>query len=310
MPLRSSLRRLRAAAIAGTAALLVPAAAQAQQVYLNAPVQLYAGPDMRYPIIATLYPGVDMAVMGCLDGYQWCDVMLPDGQRGWVLAYNLSYPWMGDVLPVPQYGATIGIPLISFIVGDYWGRHYRHQPWYDDYRWRHPPPPPPRVAPMPAPPPWGGWQQPWPPRRERDGAPPPRWEGESAPPPRWERNPNNPPAHGDERWNGAPPRRDFTPPPRPEPGRGTTAPAPAPLPSAGPAPQPPPQPRPEQARPFPPRPERIDAPPPAGGWTPPAPQRQERPAPPQREIALPPRQEREPNRNAPNRPDGDRHGFQ
>ena len=57
MPLRPTLLRLKAAAvltIAGAAALILPAAAEAQQIYINTPVQMYAGPDLDYPIVATL----------------------------------------------------------------------------------------------------------------------------------------------------------------------------------------------------------------------------------------------------------------
>lgn len=151
------------------AALLLPAAVHAQQVYISAPVQLYAGPDIDYPILLTLYPGVGVNVAGCLPGYQWCDVILPDGQRGWVYGGGLSYAWMGDALPIPQYGSFIGIPLITFIIGDYWGHHYRNQPWYNEPRHWHQPqlrPMPPRA--MPYPDNRGGWNQPYPQRQERE----------------------------------------------------------------------------------------------------------------------------------------------
>lgn len=165
MSLRSLLRPL------ALAALLLPAAAQAQQVYISTPVQLYAGPDASYPILFTLFPGMGLEVAGCLPGYQWCDVILPDGQRGWVYGGGLSYSWMGEALPVPQYGASIGIPLITFIIGDYWSHHYRNQPWYNEPRhWRHPPSrpmPPPHVIRPPFPEHRGGWNQPYPPHHER-----------------------------------------------------------------------------------------------------------------------------------------------
>ena len=65
MPLRPTLLRLKAAAvltIAGAAALTLPAAAEAQQIYINTPVQMYAGPDLDYPIVATLHPGLGVEV--------------------------------------------------------------------------------------------------------------------------------------------------------------------------------------------------------------------------------------------------------
>ncbi|MBP8266713.1 MAG: SH3 domain-containing protein, partial [Zoogloea sp.] len=131
MPLRPALHRLsslKTAALAGATALLLPVAAQAQQIYINTPVQLFAGPDTSYPVVAMLYPGLDVRVIGCLPSYEWCDILLSDGMRGWVFGESLSYPWRGNPLPVPQYGTTIGIPLITFSIGEYWGNHYRHQP--------------------------------------------------------------------------------------------------------------------------------------------------------------------------------------
>jgi len=283
--------RLRTAAIA--AAVLLPTTAHAQQVFIEQQAPLFAGPDAGYPVIAELYPGLAVELMGCLAGYRWCDVMLPDGQRGWIYGDSLSYPWMGSVLPIPQYGPTLGIPLITFVIGDYWGRHYRHQPWYGERRWRHAPPPAPRVAPpmpVPAPSPWGGgWQSPYPPHayppherapepprreRERDGG---RERGHE-----WERHrePALPPR--DEAWRGNPPPRHEPPPNR----GGHVAPAPSPQPGTS---QPfPPRPA-DQGRPFPPHQERIEAPRP------------------QREIALPPGRERESGHGGPgNRPEGPR----
>lgn len=303
-------RRCLPAVLAG--ALLLPLGVAAQQVFVNGPVQLYAGPAPGYPAIATLYPGAELSVVGCLADWQWCDVLLPDGLRGWVFAPNLSYAWMGNALPVPQYGPAIGIPLIGFAVGDYWGRHYRHQPWYDDSRWRAPPPPPVRVLP----PPRDGWQAPF----------PPRWEREATPPPRWGRDP---------RWDAPPPRHDMGEAPRPQ--REITLPPRferdpvrpgTPYPQAAPRPD---STSPDGGRPFPPRAApgdgprpQFDAPRPAaqpapgapfGAWGPsaaPRPDRVEPPRPPRDSGPSPaPRPIGEPNRGPGGRPaDGPRPGGQ
>lgn len=165
MPVARLLRPLALAAV------LLPAAAQAQTVLIAEPVQLYAGPAPDYPILMTLAPGMEAHLFGCLPDYQWCDVQLSFGARGWVFAGSLYYPWSGGSVPILQYGPTLGIPLISFFIGDYWGAHYRHQPWYGERnRWRDRPPPvapimhPPRAMPPP-----GGWSQPYPaPRFDHD----------------------------------------------------------------------------------------------------------------------------------------------
>ena len=48
-------------------------------------VNLRAGPGDDYPLVASSAPGQPLEVMGCTSGYGWCDVVLPDGLRGWVL---------------------------------------------------------------------------------------------------------------------------------------------------------------------------------------------------------------------------------
>ena len=153
MPSLSSLRR-PLAVLAGSAALLLPLTAAAQNAIITQPAQLFAGPAPDYPVIAAVYPGLEVSVIGCLADYMWCDVVLQDGLRGWAYGPSLAYGWMGNALPVPDYGPSLGIPLVTFFIGDYWGRHYRHQPWFDEYRWRQLPPPPTALHPAAAPPRW------------------------------------------------------------------------------------------------------------------------------------------------------------
>ncbi len=169
MPSLSSLRR-PLAVLAGSAALLLPLSAAAQNAIITQPAQLFAGPAPDYPVIAAVYPGLEVSVIGCLADYMWCDVVLQDGLRGWAYGPSLAYGWMGNALPVPDYGPSLGIPLVTFFIGDYWGRHYRHQPWFDEYRWRQLPPPPPRFIPPPHH--HDGRQAPYPPRWVQPGMPP------------------------------------------------------------------------------------------------------------------------------------------
>jgi len=273
MPTLSALRR-PLATLAGSAALLLPLAAAAQNAVVTQPAQLFAGPAPDYPVVATVYPGVEVSVVGCLADYLWCDVTLQDGLRGWAYGPSLAaYGWMGNALPVPDYGPSLGIPLVSFFIGDYWGRHYRHQPWFDEYRWRQRPPPPPRFVPPPHP--RDGWQAPYPPRWQQPGMPPrddrrdEHWHGDGqphrdfnrgdrpqiAPPPLPQQPPQQPPQfHQD-------PGRNFNPRPderrndgarqQPVPPRFAPTPAPAPAPVA-----------PQIAPPQPPRLENRFTPPP------------------------------------------------
>lgn len=141
------------ALFAGLASMLAaPAPALAQSpAFTSTTVNLYAGPAGDYPVVAQVPGGVSIAVMGCVSGYSWCDVSLP-GLRGWVYGGYISYPYQGARVPLMNYGATIGLPILTFSLGAYWGNYYRDRPWYGNQsRWnRHPGPrpgPPPGIRP-------------------------------------------------------------------------------------------------------------------------------------------------------------------
>ena len=121
---------------------LVSANASAQTAaYTSEPVDLYAGPSGDYPVVAELAPGQPVTVMGCVSDYSWCDVTVP-GLRGWVYGGYLSYPYQGSYVPLTNYGAAIGLPIVTFSLGAYWGSFYRDRPWYgEQQRWEHVPPP-------------------------------------------------------------------------------------------------------------------------------------------------------------------------
>ena len=131
---------------AAASLLALPAVASAQsQAYTNSTVNVRAGPASDYPVVTQLPGGVPVNVMGCISNYQWCDVAGPN-LRGWVYAARLSYPYQGSNVPVMSYGTVIGLPIVTFSIGTYWGNYYRGRPWYGQQsRWaHHPPPPPPR----------------------------------------------------------------------------------------------------------------------------------------------------------------------
>ncbi len=143
------------------AAAMLPATAMAQQAFTSGDVNMRAGPSQGYPLVAWIPGGTPLTVYGCLDGYTWCDVGAPNA-RGWVYANYVSYPYQSSMVPVYTYGPALGIPLISFALGTYWGSYYVGRPWYNNqaywssyrpppyrpyYRppnWTPPPPPPPR----------------------------------------------------------------------------------------------------------------------------------------------------------------------
>ena len=79
--------------------------------------------------------------MGCIDDYSWCDVVFGDN-RGWVYAGSLAYPYQNGRVPILGYGAIIGLPIITFSIGNYWDSYYRGRPWYRNRSyWVNRPPP-------------------------------------------------------------------------------------------------------------------------------------------------------------------------
>jgi len=110
----------------------------AEHAYTTTALNLRAGPDTEYPLVRWVPEGTAVEVHGCLANYQWCDVQA-SGDRGWMSAAFLVYPYQSSNVPIVSYGPLIGLPLVGFAFGSYWDDHYRRRPWYDDrHRWaRH-----------------------------------------------------------------------------------------------------------------------------------------------------------------------------
>ena len=170
-------------------------------------VILRAGPANDYPVIASYPPNVGISVQGCTAGYGWCDVIGPDNARGWIYAANIQYAYQTTYVPLPTYAVQIGVPIVAFSVGAYWGAYYRNQPFYSSYPVyvHHRPPPyhPPHGRPPPYRPPPGYNPPPgYRPPSEGGGRPP----GGSPPSGRPPGSSGNPPA------NGRPPSGGLKPP--------------------------------------------------------------------------------------------------
>lgn len=120
-------------------ALLLAASgiAGAQNAYTAKPMNLRAGPNRDYPMVAQLDAGAPLDVHGCLDGYAWCDVSFED-TRGWLYAGGISFVYNGDRVPLYSYGPRLGLPIITFSLGAYWGNYYRGRPFYAQRNtWAH-----------------------------------------------------------------------------------------------------------------------------------------------------------------------------
>ena len=190
------------------AALLAPFVAAAQQAQTSQWAQVRAGPAREYPLVMQLPPNAPVSVQGCVADYSWCDVITPGYGRGWIYGGSLVYPYQNGNVQIIQYGPRIGLPVVTFILGSYWGSYYRQRSWYGDRnRWdswhhqhfrpgRRPPPPPHRPDVRPPRPPVGairppptlpprppGVRPPPPPRPPVVRPQPPRPPGNVRPPP-------------------------------------------------------------------------------------------------------------------------------
>lgn len=124
-------------AIAAAAAFLLPAAAQAAEGFSTANVNMRSGPSTRYPAVTVIPVGTPLEIHGCLADLPWCDVSFYDG-RGWVAGrYVQAQYQQRRVYVEPDYYGSLGIPLVTFDVGNYWDRNYRNRDFYrqrDYYR--------------------------------------------------------------------------------------------------------------------------------------------------------------------------------
>lgn len=113
--------------------LVLPSTGHAQQqAFAAKSAHVRAGPAKDYPVVEILAPGTPLTVEGCLSSYTWCDVILPDYNRGWIYAGNLDYDYNGAYVPVLDYGSSLGLEIVSFSLGIYWDTYYRGHPWYRD----------------------------------------------------------------------------------------------------------------------------------------------------------------------------------
>jgi len=197
------------------AAMLLPAVASAAPAFTTTRLSLRSGPATEYPAVALLEPGVQVEVLGCLEGYGWCDAMV-GRDRGWLPGNYLQAPYYERREPLIGVAPTIGLPIIGFAAGNYWDSYYRGRPFYRERdRWVGYAPPPPRWRHDGPPGPGPGWRGP---DRDWRGGPDRDWRGGPGrdgrgPPghgpggPGFGHRDGGPPGHGGQ-WGGGPGRPD------------------------------------------------------------------------------------------------------
>jgi uncharacterized protein YraI len=122
--------------VAAAAMLLVPSLAAAADGYATANVNMRSGPSTRYPAVTVIPVDSELEIHGCLADVPWCDVSFYQG-RGWVAAQYIATDYRQNrVYLQPQYYRPLGIPTITFDLGNYWERNYRNRDFYRDRdRW-------------------------------------------------------------------------------------------------------------------------------------------------------------------------------
>jgi uncharacterized protein YraI len=101
------------------ASLLLPIPALAESVSITRAVNVRAGPDPSFPLVSWLQAGTVVQVVGCTDGWHWCDVA-SGRTRGWIHSRYLGNFFRNRT------------PVITFSVADYWDAHYQRRPWYSE----------------------------------------------------------------------------------------------------------------------------------------------------------------------------------
>lgn len=131
------MRRSRLVASLGVLLLAAVGVASAQDAYTSRPMNVRAGPNRDYPMVAQLDAGAPLDVHGCLNDWSWCDVS-SDDTRGWIYAGGVSFVYQGGRVPLYSYGPRLGLPIITFSLMTYWGDYYRTRPWYGQRNdWAH-----------------------------------------------------------------------------------------------------------------------------------------------------------------------------
>ena len=122
--MRAALRLLTVCAMAWCAS-----GALAQSAVTTSAVNVRAGPERFFPTVTWLLGGTPVQVMGCVEGWRWCDVVA-GRDRGWVYARYLSTSLDGRKVTIREGGPTLGLTPAEFSLLGYWQAHYANRIWF------------------------------------------------------------------------------------------------------------------------------------------------------------------------------------
>lgn len=129
------MRRLSLLVLLGFIALM-PQSARAADAYATTNLHLRAGPHSGLPVVATLQRHERVELLGCADGYQWCEVRTSYDEYGWVSSYYLRMLQGNNSYAIIDSNGYSSTRIIIYKPRDYWDRHYRNKNFYRDRnRW-------------------------------------------------------------------------------------------------------------------------------------------------------------------------------
>jgi uncharacterized protein YraI len=102
--------------------------------YAKDAADLLAGPGTVFPALARIDSGAKLGIVGCVEGYSWCDVTW-NGNRGWMAAGNLDSLFHDRRVSVSRYGLQADVPTLEFEQKSYWERNYRSRPFFGEQRY-------------------------------------------------------------------------------------------------------------------------------------------------------------------------------
>jgi uncharacterized protein YraI len=92
-------------------------------------VDLHAGPDTTFPVVASIPAEAHMQLEGCIHTWNWCDVSW-NGQRGWVSGDDIQSVYENKPMVVTKIGPTMHVPVVTYDTQTYWDTYYKTAPFY------------------------------------------------------------------------------------------------------------------------------------------------------------------------------------